>query len=135
MVSILLFMESKSHLPSGFGRVHLPAPSTCFDTYPQPSCWYPQPSCWCRLPARSDSGLLDSQMPDGTNRTHVEDVKNLEKVPIPTGNLVLVALCEHEPRERIPFTLLANLPFDLCHGSGSGTSVSGFKSLAFALLV
>jgi hypothetical protein len=128
MVSILLFMEGKSHLPGDFCRVRPPAPSTYFDTYPQPSCWY-------RLPARSERGLSNSQMPDGTNRTHVEDVKNPEEVPIPTGNLVLIAFCEHEPRERIPFTLLADLLLDLGHGSTTGTPVNEFRLLTYTLLV
>jgi hypothetical protein len=64
--------------------------------------------------------LLNSRMFNGTNQTHVEDVKDPEEIPVPTGNLVLVALCEHQPRERIPFALLADLPFDLGHRSALG---------------
>jgi hypothetical protein len=72
-------------------------------------------------------GLLNSWMFNRTNQTHVEDVKNPEEFPIPTGNIVLIALCEHEPRKRIPFTLLPDLLLDLGHGSATGTSVNGLR--------
>jgi hypothetical protein len=76
-----------------------------------------------------NEGRISSHIPNGTNRTNVKDMKNPEKVPIPSGNLVLVALCEDKPSERGPFSLLGNLLLDLGHGSVVETLMSGFSSL------
>ena len=59
------------------------------------------------------------------NRTHVEDVKELDKVLLPSGDFVLISLRENESDEWVSFTLFDHLPLDLCHGSAIETSVSG----------
>jgi hypothetical protein len=51
------------------------------------------------------------------NRTHVEDMKNPDKILLPRGELVLVALREDESINRIPFTLLDHLSMDPGHRS------------------
>jgi hypothetical protein len=62
-------------------------------------------------------------------------VKDLNEVPIPSGNLVLVALGEDESRERIQFTPLDDLLLDLGHRSAIEISVSRFESVGRTLLV
>ena len=56
-------------------------------------------------------------MHNETNQTHIEHVKNPDKVLLPTRNLVLITLRMDESGERIPFTLLNYLRLDLGHGS------------------
>ena len=52
------------------------------------------------------------RIPNETDRTHVEDVKDPHKILLPSSNLVLVTFGEHESVDRIPFTLLDDLPLD-----------------------
>ena len=63
-------------------------------------------------------------MPNGSNRTYVENVKDSDKVLLPTGDLILVALREDESEERVSFTLLDDLPLDPSQGTTINTSVS-----------
>ena len=42
-------------------------------------------------------------------------MKDPEKVLVPTSDLVLVCLREDEPQNRIPFTLLVDIPLHLGH--------------------
>ena len=56
-------------------------------------------------------------MPNGTDQTHVKDVKNPDKVLVPSSNLVLVAFGEDESVNGIPFTPLDDLPLDLGQSS------------------
>ena len=53
-------------------------------------------------------------VPDRTDCTHVKDVKNPDKVLLPSRNLLLVALREDEPGHGIPFALLDDFLLD--HG-------------------
>jgi hypothetical protein len=46
------------------------------------------------------------------NRTHVEDVKDPDKVLLPSRDLLLVAFREDESRHCIPFTPLDDLLLD-----------------------
>ena len=59
-----------------------------------------------------------------TNRTHVEHVKDPDKVLFPSGNLVPVALREDESEHCTPFTLLNDLDMNLCYGSATWVSES-----------
>ena len=61
----------------------------------------------------------------GTNQTHVEDVKDPDKVLPPSRNLVLIGFREEETGDYCSFPLLDHLPLDLCHGSTIEASVSG----------
>src|SRR5258708_38005023 len=106
MVSILLLMDGELHLQRCSGREHLPVPPTYFDAYPQPWSWCLQLPCWYRSPAQSERGQLSSRMPNGSNRTYVKDVKDPEKVLLPSRDLVLVALRDDEPDHCIPLPLL-----------------------------
>ena len=56
--------------------------------------------------------------------THIEDVKDPNKVILPSGDLVLIDLRMEHSGEHIPFFLLNDLPLDLGHGSGIETRVS-----------
>ena len=69
-------------------------------------------------------------MPNRTDRTHVEDVKDSNKVLLPSRNFVFVTLRMDESGNRIPFTLLDDLPLDLGHGAAIGISVSSSISLS-----
>ena len=59
-----------------------------------------------------------------TNRTHVEDLKDLDKVLFPSRDLVLVILGEDESEDRVPFAPLGDPPLDLGQGPTSERSVS-----------
>ena len=107
MVSIPLLVNSKSHLPRGFCRIHL---QICFDAYPQPSCWY-------RVSGRSERVVLSIWIPNRLNRTYVEDVKDPDKILLPSSNFILIALGEDEPIYRLPFTVLDDIPLDLSQSS------------------
>ena len=48
---------------------------------------------------------------------HVEDVKDPDKVLLPSDNLVLISLREDESGDCVPFALLDDLPLDLRHSS------------------
>ena len=63
-------------------------------------------------------------MLNGTDRPHVEDMKNPDKILLPSRNLVLIALGEDESVDRVPFPSLAHLPLDRGHGTVIETSVS-----------
>ena len=52
-----------------------------------------------------------------TKRTHVEDVKDPDKVLLPRSNFILVTFGEDESVDRIPFTLFDDLPLDLDQSS------------------
>jgi hypothetical protein len=64
-------------------------------------------------------------MSSRANGTHVEDLKDPEKVLLPTRNLVLIGLRADESGDRIPFALFYDLPLDPSQGSAIHTSVSG----------
>ena len=57
------------------------------------------------------------RMPARTDQTHVEDVKDLHKILLPSSNLVLITFGKDESVDRIPFTLLDNIPLDLGQSS------------------
>jgi hypothetical protein len=44
-------------------------------------------------------GLLSSRIPNRTNWTHIEYVKDSDEVLVPSSNLVPIALCEDEPQD------------------------------------
>jgi hypothetical protein len=60
-----------------------------------------------------------------TNRTYVEDVKDPDKVLLPSCDLVLIAFGKDESIDRAPFTLLNHLPLHLGQCSAIKLSVSG----------
>jgi hypothetical protein len=68
-------------------------------------------------------------------RTHVKDVEDPDKVLIPGGNLVPIALREDEPEYCAPFTLFRDLPLDPCQGSAIQTLVSGSLCMRSVSLV
>jgi hypothetical protein len=68
--------------------------------------------------------LLSSQISKGTDRTHIEDLKDPHKVLLPTTNLILVVLGEDESKYCTPFTPLDDLLLHLYQGSAIETSVS-----------
>ena len=113
-------MDDKAHILSGFGREYLPVPLTCFGEYLQPSSWYPQLPCWCRSPAQSKRGLLSLWLANTSDQTYVEDVKDPEKVLLPSGDFVFIALRKYELDHCVPFTLLDDPHSDLHHGSTTG---------------
>ena len=51
-------------------------------------------------------------MPNRTKQTHVEDVKDSDKVLLPSCNLLLVAFRKDESGHHIPFTLLDDFLLD-----------------------
>jgi hypothetical protein len=51
-------------------------------------------------------------------------MKDPDKVLLPSSDLVFIGFGEDESVERIPFTLLDDLPLDLGHGSAIKSSVS-----------
>ena len=51
-------------------------------------------------------------MPDETNRTHVEDLKDPIEVLFPNSNRIFVILRVESSRGRMSFTLLDDLPLD-----------------------
>ena len=59
-------------------------------------------------------------MPKTTNRTHVENVKDPDKILIPSSNFVLIGFGEGESTYRIPFTMLDDLLLDLGQSSAIG---------------
>jgi hypothetical protein len=65
--------------------------------------------------------LLSLGIPNITDRTHIEDVKDPDKFLIPSNNLVLIALREEESEECASFAVLIDLPLHLGHGSTIGS--------------
>jgi hypothetical protein len=63
--------------------------------------------------------------PKRTDRTYVEDVKDPDKVLLPSCDLVLIAFGKDESIDRAPFTLLDHLPLHLGQCSAIKLSVSG----------
>jgi hypothetical protein len=61
-------------------------------------------------------------------------MKDPDKVLLPSRNLILVALREDEPGERLPFTLLDDPLLDIGHGSAIETSVSGIRWLGVRIV-
>ena len=61
--------------------------------------------------------------------TYVEDVKDLDKVLLPSGNLVLVSLREDKPEGCVPFTVLDDLPLDIRHSSVIKQLVGGLLGM------
>lgn len=57
------------------------------------------------------------EVTNSITRTHIKDVKNPDKVLLPTGNLVLVTLREDKSGDCISLTLPDDLTLDLGHGS------------------
>ena len=64
-------------------------------------------------------------MTNGAKQTYVEDAKDPSKVLLPTGNLVLVTLCEDESGDHTPFAMLDDIPLDPCDHPAIETPVSG----------
>ena len=64
----------------------------------------------------------------GTNRTHVEDVKDSDEVLLPGSDLLPVTLREDQSEHYIPFSLLDNLPLNPRQHSAIQALVS--KSIA-----
>ena len=64
-------------------------------------------------------------MHNRTHLTHIEDMKDLEKVTPPSNNLVLVALRVESPGGYVPLALLDDIPLDLGHCPAMKTSASG----------
>ena len=56
-------------------------------------------------------------MSNGTNRTYVKNMEDPNKILLPSGNLVLIALRMDGSRYLVPLTLLDDLPLDLSHRS------------------
>jgi hypothetical protein len=54
--------------------------------------------------------MLSSRIPSRTNETHVENLEDPDQVLLPSRALILVVLGEDESEDRIPFTLLDDLP-------------------------
>ena len=50
-------------------------------------------------------------------------MKDPDKVPIPSGDLILIALRKDEPEDHIPFALLVDLPLYIDHGPAIDASV------------
>ena len=67
---------------------------------------------------------VSSRMLNGTDGTHVEDMKNPDKVLFPSGNLVLVFLRKDESVNWTPLPMLGGHPLNLRHSSGIQLSVS-----------
>ena len=65
------------------------------------------------------------RIPHRFNKTHIEDVKDPDEVLLPSRNLLFIAFRENELDDRIPFTLLDDLPLDPRQGSAIETLVSG----------
>jgi hypothetical protein len=65
--------------------------------------------------------LLSLGIPNITDLTHIEDVKDPDKFLIPNDNLVLIALREDESEECPSFAMLIDLPLHLGHGSTIGS--------------
>jgi len=59
-----------------------------------------------------------SNGPYSSDRTHVDDLMDLVEVQLPGGDLFLVGLCMQILRNRITFSLLDDIPFDLRHSPG-----------------
>ena len=57
--------------------------------------------------------------------THVEYVEDPVEVLPPTRNHIFVGLRMEDSRDRMPFTLVDDLPLDLGHSSAIETLVSG----------
>jgi hypothetical protein len=133
-------MDGKSYLPSRFDWMYLPAPSALFDEYLQPLFGYPQPQfgyssspCGCRLPAGSEREVVSSRISGIHNRTDIEDLKDSDKVLLPTRNLLLVVLGEDESEHSTPFTPLDQLSLHLYQGSAIEASVT--RSLGVRIAV
>ena len=67
--------------------------------------------------------MFNSRMPNRTDWTHVEEVKDPVKILLPSANLVLIALCKDQSGDSTPFTLLDDLLPDFIHGSAIEISV------------
>jgi hypothetical protein len=74
-------------------------------------------------------GELSSGPSNGINLTHVEYLKDSDKVLLPSRNLVLITLREDESGDRIPFSLLIDLPLHRNQGSVNDISVSGSRGI------
>ena len=68
--------------------------------------------------------MLSLRMPNRAGRTHVEDVKDPEKILPPNSNLVLIALGEDESVDRTPFTLFDDLFLHFPHRSAIKSPMS-----------
>jgi len=67
------------------------------------------------------SAFYGREVSDGrfsSDRTHIEDLKDLNKIQLAGGDLFLVGLCTEISRNRVSLSLLDNIPFDLRHSSG-----------------
>ena len=61
----------------------------------------------------------------GIDLTYVEDVKDPSEVLPPTRNRIFVDLRMEDPRDRMSFTLVNDLPLDLGHSPAVEILVSG----------
>ena len=65
--------------------------------------------------------LLEREVSNGhhsSDRTHVEDLKDLVKVQSPGDDLFTVVFCIQISRSHVSFFLLDDIPFDLRHNPG-----------------
>jgi hypothetical protein len=62
-------------------------------------------------------------MPVGTNRTHVENLRNPIEVLSPSSNRIFVALRVEDSKDRVSFTPFDDLPLDLGQSPVVGTRV------------
>ena len=69
--------------------------------------------------------MLGSQTPNKVNWTHVEDLRDPDKVLLPGCDLALIVLDEDESGDCTPFPQLCDPPSDLGQGPMIVTSVSG----------
>jgi hypothetical protein len=78
--------------------------------------------------------MLNSRIPSGTNRTHVEHLKHPNKVLLPTRNLFFVVFSEDELENSTPFTPLGDPLPDLSQSSMIESSVTGSLGVYIAVL-
>jgi hypothetical protein len=76
-------------------------------------------------------GIANAQK---NQQTHIEDVKDPDKVLLPSRNLVLIALREDESEYCMSFALLRDLPLDPRQGSAVQTLVNGSLGVRSASL-
>jgi hypothetical protein len=76
----------------------------------------------CQLGLKGAAKFADA---NETNCTHIENVKDPDKILLPSSDLFPIVLRENESEYRIPFTLLRDLPLDTRQGSVIHILVSG----------
>ena len=120
------------YLPSCFLQKYHPALSIRFDGYLQPSHEYPQPPRWYQSRVPSERMLLSLGVLNRIDCTHVKDVKDPDKILLPSRNLLLIALREDESGYYIPLALLDDLLLDPGQSSAIEMPVSGSLAVRIA---